>query len=53
MQTRTFGHTGLVVPALGLCAGPLGDLRISDLESERLVHAALDLGVTLLDTARS
>lgn len=53
MQTRTFGQTGLVVPALGLGAGPLGDLRISDLEAERLVHAALDLGVTLLDTARS
>lgn len=53
MQTRPFGSTGLTVPALGLGAGPLGEARLSELESERLVHAALDLGVTLFDTARS
>lgn len=53
METRAFGRTGLSVPALGLGAGPLGDPRVSDSEAERLLHAALDLGVTLIDTARS
>lgn len=53
MQTRPFGDTGLTVPALGLGAGPLGDAALSDADSERLVHGALDLGVTLFDTARS
>lgn len=53
MWTRAFGTTGLTVPALGLGAGPLGDGRLSDAESERLVHAALDCGICLFDTARS
>lgn len=53
MHTRNFGNTGLLVPALGLGAGPLGDLRVSDLAATRLLHEALDLGVTLIDTARS
>lgn len=53
MDMRPFGLTGLTVPALGLGAGPLGDHRISDADAERLSHAALDLGVTLFDTARS
>ena len=37
---------------VGLGAGGLGD-AISEAEAERLVHGALDLGVTLFDTARS
>jgi aryl-alcohol dehydrogenase-like predicted oxidoreductase len=53
MEIRPFGHTGLSVPALGLGAGPLGDHRLSDSDAERLLHTALDLGVTLIDTARS
>jgi aryl-alcohol dehydrogenase-like predicted oxidoreductase len=53
METRPFGRTGLTVPALGLGAGPLGDHHLSEGDAERLIHAALDLGVTLLDTARS
>ena len=53
MQTRPFGDTGLTVPALGLGAGSLGDSRLSEAESESVVRAALDLGITFFDTARS
>lgn len=53
MESRSFGSTRLVVPALGLGAGPLGDERLTDGDAERLIHTALDLGVTLFDTARS
>ncbi len=38
---------------VGLGAGSLGDARLTDAEAERLVHGALDLGVTVFDTARS
>jgi aryl-alcohol dehydrogenase-like predicted oxidoreductase len=54
MQARPLGATGLTVSALGLGAGPLGDPGVlDDPAAERLVHAALDLGVTLIDTAPS
>lgn len=53
MITRRFGATGLTVSALGLGAGPLGDARLSETDAARLLDTALDLGVTLLDTARS
>lgn len=53
MELRPFGLTGLRVSALGLGAGPLGSAALSDAEAERLIHGALDLGVTLFDTARS
>lgn len=53
METRPFGRTGLSVPALGLGAGPLGDHGLREVDVERLIHGALDLGVTLVDTARS
>jgi aryl-alcohol dehydrogenase-like predicted oxidoreductase len=54
MRTRPFGATGLAVSELGLGAGPLGDPdALDDAAAERLVHAALELGVTLLDTAPS
>ncbi|MCA9615402.1 MAG: aldo/keto reductase [Myxococcales bacterium] len=41
------------VSSLGLGAGPLGDERLDDAEALRLVHAALDHGLTLIDTAPS
>ena len=50
---RPFGTTGLSVPALGLGAGQLGDPGQDDGEVGRLLNEALDLGVTLIDTARS
>jgi len=53
MTTRPLGTTGLVVPVLGLGAGLLGDARLAEAEVERLLHGAVDLGVTLIDTARS
>lgn len=52
MQTRQLGRTGPVVPAIGL-----GCMGMSDLygptdrqESLATLHAALDAGITLLDT---
>ncbi|HZF08879.1 MAG TPA: aldo/keto reductase [Thermoanaerobaculia bacterium] len=53
MEHRPFGRTGLSVPVLGFGAGHVGDPALSDSEVGRLLHGALDLGVTLLDTARS
>lgn len=50
---RPFGATGWQVPALGLGAGELGDGRLDDASVGRLLNAALDLGVTFIDTARS
>lgn len=53
MQLHNFGNLGFQVPALGLGAGPLGDERLDDSSAVTLIHAALDLGVTLIDTAPS
>jgi aryl-alcohol dehydrogenase-like predicted oxidoreductase len=53
VETRAFGSSGISVSALGLGAGPLGDARLSEKEAEALLGAALDAGITLLDTARS
>ena len=54
METRRrFGATGLLVPPLGLGAGELGAPALDDAGVGRLLNGALDLGVTLVDTARS
>ncbi len=53
LLTRTLGKTGIEVSILGLGAGPLGDLAIDDAKAHRLVRHALDLGITLIDTAPS
>ncbi|HAV24469.1 MAG: hypothetical protein A2X67_10410 [Ignavibacteria bacterium GWA2_55_11] len=53
MDSRQFGLTGLQVSAVGLGTGGLGRAEITDRDAERLLHGALDLGVTLIDTARS
>jgi aryl-alcohol dehydrogenase-like predicted oxidoreductase len=50
---RTFGASGLRVPAIGLGAGPLGDAALDERDVESLVLRALERGVTLFDTARS
>lgn len=50
---RPFGATGLLVPPLGLGAGELGGSLLDDAAASRLLNAALDLGVTFIDTARS
>jgi len=53
MDLRPFGNTGLTVPVLGFGAGHVGDPAMDEAEVGRLLHGALDLGVTLIDTARS
>jgi aryl-alcohol dehydrogenase-like predicted oxidoreductase len=47
------GRCGLVASKLGLAGGPLGDAAISDVSVERLIHAAVERGVRIVDTARS
>lgn len=53
MQRHPFGRTGLQVPVLGFGAMQAGDPRLSEEHAERLLNHALDLGFTLIDTARS
>lgn len=63
MEYRTLGRTGLQVSALALGTVELGlDYGIdapgefgrpSESEARRLVHAALDAGINLIDTARA
>jgi aryl-alcohol dehydrogenase-like predicted oxidoreductase len=53
MLRRAFGDSGLAVPVLGFGAMQVGDPRLSELEAARVLNHALDLGLTLVDTARS
>jgi len=53
MEYRDFGKTGLKVSAIGLGAGHIGDPAIEEVSVERLLNGALDLGINLIDTARS
>lgn len=53
LGSRPFGRTGLAVSPLGLGTGEIGDPALDDREAEALLRAAVDAGVTLLDTARS
>lgn len=53
LAPRAFGNTGLLVSPLGLGAGELGDDALDDRAAEALLRAALELGMTLIDTARS
>jgi aryl-alcohol dehydrogenase-like predicted oxidoreductase len=53
MQRRPFGLSGLDVPVLGFGAMQAGDPRLPEEAVARLLHHALDLGLTLIDTARS
>jgi len=48
-----FGRTGLVVSPLGLGAGELGGEALDERAVEALLRTAVELGVTLIDTARS
>ncbi|MEV6919458.1 aldo/keto reductase [Amycolatopsis sp. NPDC051106] len=52
MHTRTLGRTGPAVSALGLGLMGMSDLYgpADETESVATIHAALDAGVTLLDT---
>lgn len=49
---RPFGDTGLTTSVVGFGAGHIGDGAYDDAAAGRLLHAALDAGVTFVDTAR-
>lgn len=51
-QNRAFGNTDLKVSALGLGAGQVGSHALSENEAAKLLNSVLDLGITLIDTAR-
>ena len=53
LPDRAFGASGLVVSALGLGAGRLGGDDLDDAGAFAVLGAALDAGVTLVDTATS
>lgn len=53
MKTRELGRTGLTVTALGYGAMQIGDPRIADADAARVLNAVLDMGIGLIDTARS
>jgi aryl-alcohol dehydrogenase-like predicted oxidoreductase len=55
METRLLGQSGLEVSLVGLGCNNFGGLKASlDLEGARkVVHAALDAGITLFDTSDS
>ena len=53
MTPRDFGRTGHRVSPLGFGAMQVGDPRVDEADAARMLHGALDLGITLIDTARS
>ena len=53
IEQRPFGSTGLTVSRIGLGAGQVGERDVTEPQAERLLRGALDLGVTLVDTALS
>ena len=53
MQRRAYGRSGLDVPVLGFGAMQAGAPGLGDAAAARLLHHALDLGLTLIDTARA
>jgi aryl-alcohol dehydrogenase-like predicted oxidoreductase len=52
METRAFGNSGSEVSILGFGAGHIGGNEMSDADASQLLNAALDLGITLIDTAK-
>lgn len=54
METKQLGNTGVSISALGLGAMPLSiSGRPEETQAIATIHRALDLGVTLIDTADS
>jgi D-threo-aldose 1-dehydrogenase len=53
IESRPIGRSGVHVSALGLGTAPLGDLfvHVSDEDAQATLRAAVEAGVTLLDTA--
>lgn len=52
MEQRNFGQTGLTVSVLGFGAGQVGESSQSESDVGTILNTALDLGITLIDTAR-
>jgi aryl-alcohol dehydrogenase-like predicted oxidoreductase len=50
---RPYGNSGLMVSVLGLGAMQIGDAGLEEARAAALLHAAVDAGITLIDTARS
>jgi aryl-alcohol dehydrogenase-like predicted oxidoreductase len=50
---RPYGKTGLMVSAIGLGAGQIGDPNLEEAEVAALLNFAVDAGITLIDTAPS
>jgi aryl-alcohol dehydrogenase-like predicted oxidoreductase len=53
MDRRIYGSTGPAVSVLGLGAAQLGAASLDEVDAARLLNGALDLGINLIDTARS
>jgi len=51
MEQRNLGNSGLTVSVVGLGCNNFGGDRIDLEASRKVIHKALDLGVTLIDTA--
>ncbi len=51
--TRRYGQTDILLNPLGLGAAQIGDPTLDDAAVGRLLHAAVDAGVNLFDTAPS
>ena len=52
MENRQFGYTGISVSPVGFGAGHIGDYNFNEKEVDNLLNSAVDLGVSLFDTAR-
>lgn len=53
IEQLPLGRTGLRVSRLGFGAMHINDERVSEAEAGHLLNSVLDLGITLIDTARS
>jgi aryl-alcohol dehydrogenase-like predicted oxidoreductase len=53
LERRAFGDTGFDVSIVGLGAGQIGESDVTEAEAAEVLNGALDLGVTLIDTAAS
>jgi len=53
MEKRKFGKTGIEVSVLGFGAMHLGNAKIDDATADKMLNEVLDLGITLIDTARA
>jgi len=53
MEYRALGNTGLVVSVLGFGAGHIGSPEMEDKTAGRLINEVIDMGINLIDTARS